>query len=158
MDWTVSDFIVFGGLLAGVGIAYTLATRLSGNRAYRTGIAVALAGAFFLIWANGAVGIIGEPDNPANLMYAAVLAVGLIGAFVARFRAAGMTRALCATAAAHGVVLLIVLIAGLGVPGKPAPIVIVIANGIFIGLWLTSAWLFRKAVKSVSASTIAVSA
>ena len=34
--------------------------------------------AFLLIWINLAVGIIGSEDNPANLMYGAVLLLGLV--------------------------------------------------------------------------------
>lgn len=53
---------------------------------------------------NGAVGIVGSEDNPANLMYGGVLAVGIVGAVIARFRAEGMARA-------QGSVALIALIA-----------------------------------------------
>ena len=55
-----------------------------------------------LVWINLAVGIIGSEDNPANLMYGGVLAVGVAGAVAARFRPGGMARALAATALAQG--------------------------------------------------------
>jgi hypothetical protein len=38
----------------------------------------------FLVWMNLAVGIIGSEDNPANLMFGGVLALGILGAFIAR--------------------------------------------------------------------------
>jgi hypothetical protein len=53
---------------------------------------------------NLAVGIIGSEDNPANLMYGGVLAVGIIGAIIARFEPHGMARALVATTLATSAV------------------------------------------------------
>jgi hypothetical protein len=50
---------------------------------------------------NLAVGVIGTEDDPANLMYVGVLAVGIIGAIIARFRPHGMARTLFATALAQ---------------------------------------------------------
>jgi len=34
-----------------------------------------------IVWINGAVGITGSENNPANLLYGGVLVVGIIGAF-----------------------------------------------------------------------------
>jgi hypothetical protein len=58
---------------------------MTDNRAYRAAVGVAIAAAFILVWMNLAVGIIGSEDNPANLMYGGVLAIGIIGAVIARF-------------------------------------------------------------------------
>lgn len=112
---------------------------------YRTAFGLALATALILVWMNLAVGIIGDSDNPYNLMYVGVLAVALIGAVVARLQPRGMAHALLATALAQALVAVIVLFAGLGVPGKPGPGGIVMINGLFVALWLGSAWLFRGA-------------
>ena len=101
MDWDVVDFTVFGAMLLGVGVIYTLARRSVDNTAYRFAVGVALAAAFLLIWVNGAVGIIGDESNDANMMYFGVLAVGIIGAIIARFRPRGLVRALYATALAQ---------------------------------------------------------
>ena len=111
--WDVADFAIFGALLVGVGVTFELAARKTGNSAYRSAVGVALAAVFILVWVNGAVGIIGSEDNDANLMYYGVLAVGLIGAFVARFQPRGMARALFATALAQALVAVIALIAGI---------------------------------------------
>jgi hypothetical protein len=83
---------------------YELAARMTGNSAYRAAVGVAVAAAFILVWMNLAVGIIGTEDNPANLMYGGVLAVGIIGALIARFQPDGMARALFATALAQALV------------------------------------------------------
>ena len=114
------------------------------NSAYRSAAGVALLTAFILVWVNGAVGIIGSENNPANLMYFGVLAVGVIGAVIARFQPRGMTRALFATALAQALVAAIAVIDGLGLPWSP-PLEIVLLNGFFVALWVGSAWLFRSA-------------
>jgi hypothetical protein len=77
-------------------------------------------------------------------MYFGVLAVGLIGAIVARFRPRGMTRALFATALAQASVAAIALVFGLGLPWSP-PLEILWLNGFFAALFVGSALLFRHA-------------
>jgi hypothetical protein len=142
--WGPGDFVFAGALVGGVGIAYELAARITRGRAYRAAVGVALAAAFILVWANAAVGIIGSEENPANLMYFGVLAVGIAGAVIARFRPAGMARALVATAVAQVLVGVIALVAGLGRPGSGAGEILAL-TGFFAALWVLSAWLFRKA-------------
>jgi hypothetical protein len=144
--WDLADFVFAGVLIVGVGVAYELTVRMTGNTPYRAAVAVALAAAFILIWINLAVGIIGTEDNPANLMYGGVIVVGIIGAVIARFRPDGMARALFAAALAQAVVAAIALIAGMQSPVSPA-IEILGLNGFFAALWLGSAWLFRKAAR-----------
>ena len=146
VKWTVSDFVFAACLVGGVGLAYELAARRTGDGVYRAAVGVALAGAFVLIWANGAVGIIGSEDNPANLMYGGVLAVGVAGVLVARFEPSGMARALTATAVAQGLVVVIALVYDLGAPWSGAGEIVLI-NGFFIALWLIAAELFRKAAR-----------
>jgi CHASE2 domain-containing sensor protein len=79
-------------------------------------------------------------------MYFGVLAVGIIGAIIARFQPHGMARALFATAIAQASVAAIALIAGLGLPWSP-PAEIILLNGFFIALFAGSAWLFRRAAR-----------
>jgi hypothetical protein len=114
----------------------------AGNIAYRAAVAVALAAALLLVWVTGAVGIIGSEDNNANLMYFGVLAVGIVGAIVARLRPHEMARALFATALAQASVAVIALIFGLGLPWSP-PAEILGLNGFFVALFVGSALLFR---------------
>ncbi len=152
MAWDVADFAVFGALLVGVGVIYTLAARKSDNTAYRSATGVALAAAFILVWVNGAVGIIGDASNDANMMYIGVIAVGIIGAVIARFQPHGMARALYATALAQALVAVIALIAGLGSTGPIWPRDILILTGFFAALWLLSAWLFRNAAREQSSA------
>jgi hypothetical protein len=144
VDWDVADFVVAGVLLFSAGLTYEVVTRRVGNIAYRTAAGVAVAAALILIWMNLAVGIIGSEDNPANLMYVGVLAIGIVGAFIARFQPYGMARALFATAFAQALVAAIALIAGLGYPWS-GPLELTLLNGFFVGLFAGSAWLFRRA-------------
>jgi hypothetical protein len=109
--------------------------------------AVALTASFILVWLSLGVGIIGADGDPANMMYFGVLAVGIIGAIVARFRPHGMARALFATALAQASVAVIALIFGLGLPWSP-PVEILALNGFFVGLFVGSALLFRHAARA----------
>jgi hypothetical protein len=144
--WDFADFMIFGALLAGAGGAYELAMRVSGHRAYRVAIAVALAAAFILIWVNLAVGIIGDEGNPANLMYVGVLAVGIIGASITRGQPRGMARTLSAMAFAQALVPAIALLFLKIAPNsEPAGLIILVSNVGFIILFVGSALLFRRA-------------
>ena len=112
--------------------------------AYRSAVGVALAAALLLVWLSLGVGIIGRDGDPANLMYFGVLAVGIAGAIIARFRPHGMARALFATALAQALVAAIALVAGLGLPWS-GPAEVSLLNGFFIAMFSGSAWLFRRA-------------
>jgi hypothetical protein len=79
-------------------------------------------------------------------MYFGVLAVGVIGAILARLHPHGMARALFAMALAQTAVAAIALIAGLGLPWSP-PAEILLLNGFFIALFAGSGWLFRRAAQ-----------
>lgn len=114
------------------------------NTSYRFAVGVAIAAAFILVWLSLGVGIIGRDGDPANLMYFGVLAVGVIGSLMARFRPRGMARALYATALAQTSVAAIALVGRLGYPWS-GPLELSILNGFFIALFVGSAWLFRRA-------------
>ncbi len=137
--WDRKDFALFGVMLAVVGGAIEIGVRLSGAPAYRYGVAVAAVAGFLLTWANLAVGVIGNEDNPLNLMFGGVLAVGAIGALIARFRPAGMAWAMVAMAAAQVVVAAVAQAHGH---------VIWPMTVVFGGIWLCAGALFRKASKA----------
>lgn len=143
--WTLSDFIVAGAMFAIVGGTFELAVRASGNWAYRAGAAVALATAFLLTWINLAVGIIGNENNPLNLIFFGVIAAALVGSIAVRFRADGMARAMTAAAAIQALIGVGVFIADASATEPPGRIGLLILIEFFAGLWLVSAWLFQKA-------------
>ena len=154
VDWSVFDFVSFGALLFGSGLMYELITRKSGNKAYRAAVGVALAAVFFLVWINGAVGIIGNEDHPANIMYFWVIGIGIIGAFMARLRPLGMSRALFVTAAAQMLVPVIALIIGSLRVGSSQEIFyafkVLTLNSFFVMLFVGSGLLFRQSGKAES--------
>lgn len=117
--------------------------------AYRLALGAAGASAFILLWLAAGVGIIGADGDRANMMYLGVLAVGIIGALIARFKPLGMARTLVAMAVAHGVVGLIALVAQLGQPYS-GPLEILGLTGFFILLFAGSAWLFLQAARGRS--------
>lgn len=109
---------------------------------------MALAAAAILIVVNGAVGAIGTEDDDANMLFGGVLAVGIIGAIIARFKPDGMARAMFGAALAQALVAVIALIAGSGSSIDPEwPRDILGVTAFFFALWLTSAWLFQKAAR-----------
>jgi hypothetical protein len=116
----------------------------SGDRiAYRSAVGVAVVAALVLAWLSLGVGIIGKDGDPANGMYLGVLAVGIVGAIIARFQPPGMARALIATAVAQALVAVIAVAAGLGRPWS-GPAEVLLLNGFFVALFAGSAWLFRR--------------
>lgn len=137
VHWTAFDFIVFGAMLSIACGVFELGAWLSRDRAYRAGFGVAVIAGFLLTWINLAVGIIGEPGNPASLAFFGVLLVGAIGAGIARFKPKGMARALVATAVAQAVAGVVALAQG-SVEGVGLSV-------FFAAVWLVSAGLFRKA-------------
>ena len=136
--WTGSDFAFAAVMIGGVGLVFELAVRMSPSWTYRAGAATALAAAFLAIWVQASVGIIGDGDNPLNLMFAGVLGLAFIGSALVRFRPAGMARIMTAAAlaqfAAGGVGTFTDLRGG-------------IFAALFSGIWLLSALLFQKAAR-----------
>jgi len=148
VDWEAVDFALAGILLFGVGLAYELVVRTNSAIAYRAAVGIALAAGLSLIWITGAVGIIGSANHDANLLYGVVLAVGIIGAVIARLRAGGMARALLAVALAQTSIALIAVIGGLGSEAANWPRDVLSLTGLFVALWLVSAWLFKRAARA----------
>jgi hypothetical protein len=135
-----SDYIFLAILLAAAGGAWEAAQRVSDRQAYRAACIAALAAALSSTWINLAVGIIGSEDNPANWIYAGVLAVAAIGTAAARLRPGPMALAMIAAAAAQALAFAGAWAAQLGFTG---PITV-----FFCALWLISASLFRRAAQA----------
>ena len=142
--WTLSDFVVAGLLLFGTGLTYALVASKSRNTAYKLAVGVAVAAALLLVWGNLAVGFIGSENNPVNLLYGAVLAVGFIGAVMARLRPLGMMKAMLAVALTQFAVPFVALL-----PKQPelnmGVLWVIVLNTVFAGLWVAAGILFRRA-------------
>lgn len=141
VNWTLSDFVSMGVLLALVGGAYELVVRVARSNTYVVAFGIAVATAFLTIWINLAVGIIGDEDNPANILFFAVLAVGFIGALLARLRPLAMARAMEVTAVAQA---LVGVVAFVTTAAQPEGYVL---SGFLAVMWVMSAQLFRVAAR-----------
>ena len=143
--WTPGDFLCAFVLLFGTGLAYELLARTSDHAAYRWAVGITVVAALLLVWVNAAVGMIGD-SNPANVLYGGVIAVGIMGALIARRHLPGMARTLCVMAVAQMVIPVMALILW---PTDFAPGVVGVfaLNGVFAALWLLAAWLFRQAAR-----------
>jgi hypothetical protein len=120
------------------------------SQVYRWAVGLALTAAFILFWMIGAVALLGPEfgRNTADLIYFGVVAVGVIGAIIARFRPRGMARAMFATAVAV-LVLPVILVAGLtplspNQAGELFPYGLLLVHSAFAALFVGSGWLFRK--------------
>lgn len=151
VDWTGSDFVVMGVMLATACGIYELGVWLSGDTAYRAAFGIAALAGFLTVWVNLAVGMIGSEGNPLNLMFGGVLLVAALGSLLALFRARGMAWAMGATAVAQllaaAVALAVGLSAGTGEQAGPPLAREVLLTACFAVPWLASAMLFRKAAE-----------
>lgn len=147
VQWTAFDFVFAAVLLYGTAGLIDLAIRKDGNAAYRFGAGLAVLVSFLLIWINGAVGVIGNEDNPANLMFIGIVLVAAAGAVVARFEARGMARAMLVAFALNAAIAVAVPILGWGADEPPGTIRLMVLIGGFAAMWGLSSALFAKAAR-----------
>lgn len=113
------------------------------RRIYRRALAAGVLTLLFLVWSAGALGILNEAGDPADLLYGGVLAVGMVGAAFVRLRPLGMARVLVAMAGTQAAVTFVALAGGL-VESNPLVEILGI-NGMFVMLHLGAAALFWRA-------------
>lgn len=155
-NWSPFDFIFAFTLIFGTRLAYELIAKNSPDAVYRIAVGTTLVTSFLLVWVNGAVGLIGNEDNPINVLYFGVLALLAVGAKLTRMRPQGMTRVLYTTAAAQILVPIIAIATGntqvdaafayLGLAR------VLGVNAFFASLWIAAAWLFESARSNNKAS------
>jgi hypothetical protein len=146
VNWGPLDFAVAAALLGGAAFSYELLASRRSALSYRIGVGIAVLSSLFLVWANLAVGLIGDEGNPANLMYAAVLAVGFIGAIASGFRARGLAYTVFTMAIVQALIGAIAIIGGLGLPAT-TPLEIAGITGFFVFLFAVSGAIFLKAAE-----------
>ncbi|WP_215228086.1 hypothetical protein [Erythrobacter sp. 3-20A1M] len=112
VDWTAGDFVVAAVLLGTVAFALDLIVRIRGSLWRRAGLVLATGVAFFTVWSNLAVGIIGNENNSFNQLYFIVLLIAMASAGMVRFRSRPMAIVCLAMAASH--VVLGAIAAGMG--------------------------------------------
>lgn len=147
VNWSAFDFVVAGVFFAIAAFSFELVARKPLKRVYYTALAVGLLGALLLFIVNGAVGIIGSENEPANLLYGAVLLVLLLGSLLARFKPQGMANTLFT---AGGVQLLVPVVALFFWPPSvvawlPSVFGVFALSGLFAVVFAVSGLLFRRA-------------
>jgi hypothetical protein len=144
-NWPVGAFVRVYVLFFGTGMVFALVARRMGAWSYKAGVGVALVGGFALGWSTMVQ--TADSGHPERLWYLSVLAVGFIGACLARLKAQGLAVTLFAMAA---VLALISVVLPSGAPPDVARNM-AIGHGVYMALFTASVLLFRHA--SVSGLT-----
>lgn len=143
VQWSTFDHIVWAFMLAIPATIIDLVSRMTGNWAYRGAVVIALGTSFVITWANLAVGIVGNEENPVNLIFFGVVAIALLGSPLVGFKAARLRWVFYLTAAAQALSALVAL--------QAEPFVLVFC-GVTTALWLTAATLFGRAARDEAAT------
>lgn len=142
VQWTTFDHVIWAIMLIIPAGIIEVVSRLTSNWFYRGAVVIALGTAFVITWVNLAVGIVGNEENPTNLIFFGVVAIAMIGAPLVGFRAARLRWVFYLTAAAQALSALTAL--------QAEPFVLVFC-GVTTALWLTAATLFGRAATDQAA-------
>ncbi|SFP95021.1 hypothetical protein [Parafilimonas terrae] len=143
VNWSASDFIIMGLLIFGTGLSYVFLTRYSSGFTHRAAFALAVGTTFLLIWVNLAVGLIGSGPNAANLMYAGIVAIVIIGTLLSRFTSKGMKHVMFIAAFALAICAGIQLLAKMYEYAGSSVTEIIMVNAFFAMLYAICGLLFR---------------
>ena len=138
-NWPVGAFVRVYVLFFVTGMVFALVASRMGAWSYKAGVGVALVAGFALGWSN--MVHVADSENPANLVYYSVLALGGVGAWLARLEARGLARTLFAMAAT------LALIAVMLPSGAPPYLArnMAIGHVVLVALFTASGLLFRHA-------------
>jgi hypothetical protein len=139
--WGIGSFVVAGIMIGGVGLLYELAARAGGSRAYRAGVAVALAASFLTVWTTFV------RDDGNGIGFFMLIMAAATGGFSAWFRPAGMARTMLGVAIMQALLGTAIATAPstASVPGGPSHTLLF--SAFFAAMWLISAAFFRAAAK-----------
>lgn len=138
-NWPARAFVIVYLLFFATGMAYALIARKRCEWSYKAGVGVALVAGFALGWSTMVQ--TADSGHPERLWSLSVLAVGLIGACLARLKARGLAGTLFAMAATLA---LIAVILPSGAPPDMARRM-AIGHGVYVVLFIASGLLFRRA-------------
>jgi hypothetical protein len=138
-NWKPRGFVIVYLLFFATGLAYALIARKMGAWSYKAAVGVALVAGFALGWSNMVQ--VADSGHPENLVYYIVLAVGVVGALLARLQARGLALTLSAMAVTLAV---IALMLPSGAPPDMARRM-AIGHGVYVVLFLASGLMFRHA-------------
>jgi len=118
-----------------------VAEQLSGTRAYRAGLVVALATSFLTVWAT----LVRDDGN--GLGFLMLIMAAAVGAFAAWFRPAGMARTMIGIAIMQALLGIAIATAPSTASAPGGSSRALLFSAFFAGLWLISASFFRAAAK-----------
>ncbi|NUN70472.1 MAG: hypothetical protein HUU02_12245 [Bacteroidetes bacterium] len=148
VNWDPFDFFVAFVLLTGTGLTYKLISDRLNQSSYRRGVALAAVTSLAVIWVNLAVGIIGNEEHPANLMFFGVLLTGFTGAILSGFRPHGLSLTMFGMAAGQFLIPVIAFIVWR--PEITVGVVkVFLFNWVFVMLFVASGLQFRKAAAAL---------
>ncbi len=139
VDWTAGDFVAAAVLLGLLGAGLEWALRTARNWPRFLGLALAVFTAFFTVWSNLAVGILGDEDNPVNLLFFVAILIALVAGGFARFRSSAMARILAVLAAGQFAIGIVAAVTADRTYVEWGVLVL------FAGLWSVAALLLRRA-------------
>lgn len=141
-NWPPAAFLFTWTLFFLTVLGYSLISRRVNAWAYKLAVGLALAGGFVLGWSTMVHA--SETDNPLNLIYFGVLAIGALGAAFARLKPRGLSLSLFAMSGSLVLAWFITQVLNTDTPGGPFWN-IAIAHGGMIALFATCGLLFRRA-------------
>jgi len=116
--------------------------RVSGRRAYRWGVAVALVTSFLILWTT----IVRDDGN--GIGFFMLIMAAAVGGASAWFRPAGMARTMLGVAIMQALLGVAIATAPSTASTPDAAFRILLSSGVFMALWLVSAAFFRAAAKA----------
>lgn len=140
VKWDETDFLVAAIIFAVVGGLVELTVRLTANWLSRVAAFFAILAGFMVIWSNLAVGMIGNEDNPINLLFGAVLAIAVLGACLSRIHRKVLSHAMLAAGTVQATIGILAGILGSDFRGGVFTIILSLP-------WLVSSALFAVANK-----------
>jgi hypothetical protein len=140
--WTLRSFLFAGIMIGGGALLYEIAERASGSRAYRAGVAVALAASFLTVWTT----IV--RDDGTGIGFFLLIMAALVGGFSAWFKPAGMARTMLGVAIMQALLGVAIATAPSTASTPDGSFKALLFSGFFTVLWLISAACFRAAAKA----------
>lgn len=144
VEWNAIDFVFAGVLLASLGIGLEIAVRVGRNSIHSLGLAIASVTGFLTLWANAAVGFIGDEGEPVNIAISLMVIVAVLATLAARFRPVILRWVFALVALGQ---IAAGIYAEIAMPGHGVEWGVLIA---FAGLWSAAALCFQRAATRAS--------
>lgn len=146
--WTPRGFLFAGVMIGGSCLLYELAVWASGSRAYRAGVAVAIAASFLTVWTT----IVRDDSNGMGFFMLVMAAV--TGGFAAWFQPGGMARTMLGVAIMQALLGVAIATAPSTASTPDGAFKALLFSGFFSVLWLIAAVCFRAAAKAGRSATL----